>query len=152
MWQVVTLWSFRICDETKQWGNGTSFITTCLQHECLARARVCGDTWDTQVFSPASQPLPCEAQPIKLVGYKPQTTQELTVTAAYLAGYGTQLSVVLLSYCEGNCLRAVSLNATAVLGHLITCSMLSYLIHLSGTQWPLQILVVTPKSKPSQIS
>lgn len=39
--------------------------------------------WDTEIFSPASEPLPPEAQPIKLAESKPQTTQELTVTAAY---------------------------------------------------------------------
>lgn len=147
LWQVVTLWSFRLCDETKQWENGTSLITTCLQHKCLARAKVCGAIRDTQFSSSASQPLPHEAQPIKLVECKPQTTQELTVTAAYWAGYGTQLSVVLLSYCEGNCLRAVSLNATAVLGHLLTRSMLSYLMYLSGKHWLLQIISSDPQKQ-----
>lgn len=142
LWQVVTLWSFRICGGKNQCGNGTSLITTRLQHKCLARTKVCAAIQDTQIFSPASQPLPHEVQPIKRVECKPQTTQELTVTAAYWAGYGTQLSVVLLSYCEGNCMRAVPLNATAVLGHLTTCSVFSYLIYLSGKHWPLQVLVV----------
>lgn len=71
---------------------------------------------DTRVFTTASSPLPHEAQPIKPAEHKPQTTQELTGTVAYRAGCGTQLSVVLFSYCKGYscCYRAVSLNATGV--------------------------------------
>lgn len=38
-----------------------------------------------------------------------------------------------------------------VLEHPITCSTLSFLMHLSGKLWPLWTQVVIPRSKPSKV-
>lgn len=87
--------------------------------------------------------------------------RELTGTVVYRAGCGTQLTVVLVSYCEGySYSRTVSLNAQLfaapaachVLGHPITCLMLRYLMYLSGKHWPLWTQVGIPRSKLSNVS
>lgn len=129
----------------KALGNGTSLtqdnqVTSCLLCKHLARAEIRGAMQDTPVFTTASS-LPHKAQPIELAGCRPQTMQELTGTAAYRAGCGTQTSVVLISYCEGySCSRDVSLNAATVcfssvcyvLENPITCSTRSYSMYLAG--------------------